>query len=54
MWKDITVPELLGLTLRDDTVKWRQSQAHVEVFVRLPPGATAQDVHVTLRSTRRA
>lgn len=48
------MPELLGLTLRDDTVKWRQSQAHVEVFVRLPPGATAQDVHVTLRSTRRA
>ena len=43
------MPPQLGLAL--ERYKWRQSQAYVEVFVRVPAGLPAEDVHVQLTAT---
>lgn len=49
-WREIKVPDALGLEL--DRYKWRQNQSFVEIFVKLPRGATKSDVDVSLSATR--
>ena len=47
-WQAHSIPPGLGMECARGTYKWRQNQSHVEVFVRLPPGVTADAVHVDI------
>lgn len=47
-WAELVVPEGLGLDC--GAYKWRQDQAHVEVFVLLPLAAAPRQVRGSVRA----
>ncbi|KAK3265120.1 hypothetical protein CYMTET_26177 [Cymbomonas tetramitiformis] len=49
LWLGLHVPTNLGMEC--ERYKWRQNQSYVEMFVRLPEGATGKHVSVELQST---